>query len=612
MSDYQDITGTRIKYLSSDPTLESSYEGQVWYNSATGVNKALVGIRGYSTAANLNNSVSQHAGAGLQTAALSAFGRLGGPNAARTASEEYNGSGWTTGGNASTARWDVASGGPQTSAIFYGGYGPSTRHNSTEEYNGTSFSGGGNLPEARNAMGSARLAGETAGLGSGGNPGSGNVANTVEYNGSAWSEVNAMPYSNNYAAGGGTQTSAMSFAGFTTAVTTNSVQYDGTNWTATPSLSTARESVQGAGASSEDGIMMGGYTPASPNYLTLTEAYDGTSWSAQPTLPTAVTFAGQAGTSSSAAVTFGGNSPSVLSSTFEFNNTINTITSAAFSGGGNMNTARRAMAGGAGTSTAGMVAGGYTTTNSNATEEYDGSAWANGGNLPVALYYITVAGTQTAGLAIGGGDPVVAEGIEYDGSSWTDIGNAPASVKMAARAGTQTAALLAGGNDSSNNAVAKSFTYNGSSFSNITDMPSARGSGHVGGGSQTNAVMATGSNPSGYESTSVEWNGSSWTAGGSYLVPGQSQMCSNPSGYDQLAGGGYLSATSAITNLTLGYNGTSWFTQPNISTARQQGSGFGTQTDGVFCAGTTGTATNATEEFTAETETITASTLTTS
>ena len=42
MSDYQDITGTRIKYLSSDPTLQSSLEGQVWYNSTTGANKALI------------------------------------------------------------------------------------------------------------------------------------------------------------------------------------------------------------------------------------------------------------------------------------------------------------------------------------------------------------------------------------------------------------------------------------------------------------------------------------------------------------------------------------------------------------------------------------------
>ena len=44
MSDYQDITGTRVKYLTSDPTLESSYEGQIWYNSSTGVNKAVVAI----------------------------------------------------------------------------------------------------------------------------------------------------------------------------------------------------------------------------------------------------------------------------------------------------------------------------------------------------------------------------------------------------------------------------------------------------------------------------------------------------------------------------------------------------------------------------------------
>ena len=164
--------------------------------------------------------------------------------------------------------------------------------------------------------------------------------------------------------------------------------------------------------------------------------------------------------------------------------------------------------GGAGTATAGLIAGGYITANSNATEEYDGSAWANGGNLPVALYYISIAGTQTAGLAVGGGDPVVAEGIEYDGSSWTDIGNAPVSVKMAGRAGTQTAALLAGGNNPSNNSTAEAFTYDGSSFSNITDMPAVKGSGHVSGGSQTASVHATGytTGSPGYTDTTVEWD----------------------------------------------------------------------------------------------------------
>ena len=67
------------------------------------------------------------------------------------------------------------------------------------------------------------------------------------------------------------------------------------------------------------------------------------------------------------------------SSTEEFNVTVSTVTAATFSSGGNMNTARRAMSGGAGTSTAGLVAGGYISDFSNATEEYDGSSWTNGG-----------------------------------------------------------------------------------------------------------------------------------------------------------------------------------------------------------------------------------------
>ena len=61
----------------------------------------------------------------------------------------------------------------------------------------------------------------------------------------------------------------------------------------------------------------------------------------------------------------------------EFNVTVNTVTAAAFSSGGNMNN-RRAMSGGAGTS-AGLVAGGYISDFSSRAEEYDGSSWTNGG-----------------------------------------------------------------------------------------------------------------------------------------------------------------------------------------------------------------------------------------
>ena len=161
----------------------------------------------------------------------------------------------------------------------------------------------------------------------------------------------------------------------------------------------------------------------------------------------------------------------------------------AFSAGGNMLTARRAMTGGAGTQTAGLIAGGYISDFQNATEEYNGTGWAAGGNIPTALYYISVAGTQTAGLAVGGGDPVKQETLEYNGSAWTDVGNAPEIRKMLGRAGTQTASLFAGGNDGPNAASSEAFIYDGTNFTNITDLPSNRGGGHLSGGSQTASVQ---------------------------------------------------------------------------------------------------------------------------
>ena len=42
MASYEEIHGKRVETFSSDPTLDSSYEGQVWFNSTEGVNKTLV------------------------------------------------------------------------------------------------------------------------------------------------------------------------------------------------------------------------------------------------------------------------------------------------------------------------------------------------------------------------------------------------------------------------------------------------------------------------------------------------------------------------------------------------------------------------------------------
>ena len=67
-----------------------------------------------------------------------------------------------------------------------------------------------------------------------------------------------------------------------------------------------------------------------------------------------------------------------------------------------MITGRRQLAG-AGIQNAGLVAGGCINICVSCTEEYNGTSWAVGGALIAARDYFAGAGTQSAGLAFGGG-----------------------------------------------------------------------------------------------------------------------------------------------------------------------------------------------------------------
>ena len=98
----------------------------------------------------------------------------------------------------------------------------------------------------------------------------------------------------------------------------------------------------------------------------------------------------------------------------------------------------------AGTQTALTTFGGYTPPGANAvnnTEEYNGSSWTSGGNLPTTIRNCAGAGAQTSSLSVGGvGNP--GEALEYDGSSWSDGGNMSGIGNCPGQAfGTQSAAL---------------------------------------------------------------------------------------------------------------------------------------------------------------------------
>ena len=101
--------------------------------------------------------------------------------------------------------------------------------------------------------------------------------------------------------------------------------------------------------------------------------------------------------------------------------------------------------------------GWFTSSNSAKTEEYNGTSWSSGGDLITARRQLAGAGTQTAGLCMGGNTGSISAATEeYNGTSWSSGGNLITARYGLAGAGTQTAGLCMGG--TSNSAATEEYT----------------------------------------------------------------------------------------------------------------------------------------------------------
>ena len=87
--------------------------------------------------------------------------------------------------------------------------------------------------------------------------------------------------------------------------------------------------------------------------------------------------------------------------------------------------------------------GGFTTVIVADTEEYDGSTWTAGGNLNTTRQGLAGAGTQTTGLAFGGGSSNSAT-EEYNGTSWTTSTSMATGRYQLGGCGTQSSGLAFG------------------------------------------------------------------------------------------------------------------------------------------------------------------------
>jgi hypothetical protein len=614
MSTYREIVGKKIRKVTSDPS--TGIDGQMWYNSTTGSIRGLAVLEAWSSVAGMIRSPGTGGTgvSGTSTATVAFGGQKDNPYPVITDTEEFNGSGWSSGGATPAARFGWVGGiGTATAALGSGGFtAPGSVATESYEYDGSSWTEGGDISTGRGNGGGAGT--QTAGLAFGGRtggPSSSSRSTAVEeYNGTSWTGGTVMPAATDRFTGAGLQTAAIQAGGDLTNSTSgisSCSEYDGSSWTALPSLNTSGRAVGNSGTTTS-ALAFGGQ-----NRTTATESFNGTSWTTSPaTLANARSTTPFSNSNSapnnSSALAVG--TPPYANACEQYNSSTNVITAGAWSSGNAMNTAR-AFLFGLGPKTAAIGAGGYIspfapTANS---EEYDGTSWTEGNNLNTARYGISGLGTQTAAVAVGGdarppGSQYNNNSEHYDGSSWTNATAYPVAIQFTAGAGTQTAGVIFGGAISPGR-TAQTSEYDGSSWTtssplNMNTARSAMGSG----GTQTAAIGFGGSEPAASNKTET-YNGSTWTAGGTLINSFPSMGNSggggpNTSTTDILAAGGPPHKTNVE-----GYNGTSWSTRPSLALGRSNFAGGGTSSSGVIFGGDSAPEvyTAATEEFTGETTT---------
>ena len=208
--------------------------------------------------------------------------------------------------------------------------------------------------------------------------------------------------------------------------------------------------------------------------------------------------------------------------------------------------------------------------------------WASGGNLNTGRQEMTGSGaSQDSALAFGGdnGPGVVALTEAYNGTSWTEVADLNTARSVLGGTGTATAALAVGGSGLKNNTE----VWNGTSWTEVNDLNTGKLNNSCAG--ITTAAISVGGGPA--QSTQVElWNGTSWTET-TEVNSAKNGAASSGTSTATISTGGMTPPAVALTEI---WNGSSWTEVADLNTARFQLNGFGLTTAALVFGGNTDTA----------------------
>ena len=217
-----------------------------------------------------------------------------------------------------------------------------------------------------------------------------------------------------------------------------------------------------------------------------------------------------------------------------------------------------------------------------------GGTWSSGGNMNEPRQHVMgqAAGSKTAALIWGGKQAppaAITKTESYNGSSWSEVNDLNTARQYSGGAGTQTAALAFGNNPPAPT-IAFTESWNGSSWTEVNDMNTGRNY-VMWSGIQTSALAGTGYASGSLLGNTETWDGTSWTEVNNVNEARDSCACAGQSNTAGLIAGGYHTASPPTnTANTEIWNGSSWTEVNNLNGKTRSGTGGGTTT-AAFCAG---------------------------
>ena len=223
--------------------------------------------------------------------------------------------------------------------------------------------------------------------------------------------------------------------------------------------------------------------------------------------------------------------------------------------------------------------------------------WSSGGNLNTTRNGISGIGIQTAAVAVAGqtnSTTIVSATEEYNGTSWTEVTNIPAANKYMASGGVQTAGWVALGNSEFDGDPPFPNTfhlYDGTNWSTGPSTNTGRFAA-TGAGTQTACFVSAGQPPVG--GLTEIFDGSSWTEVADLNTARGNGYSSGNSSAGLTVGGNPTTANSET------WNGSSWTEGNNLNTGRSimgEGGGTATTSSSLVAGGYNGSANIVNTEF---------------